>query len=60
MSATLNALIFKHIDAQYALGTELDGREYTDRILNQHTIYFQTYKEVQELKQLLKDSYEHR
>ena len=60
VSATINALIFKQIDAHYPIGKELEGREYSDRIINSHTIYFQTYMEVQELKQLLKDSYEHR
>ena len=60
VSATINALIFKELDATYTIGQDIDIKNSSDKILDSYTLYFQTYQEVQQLKQLLKDSYEHR
>lgn len=60
VSATINALIFKQLEKSYNVGDELNMKEYSEKVIDSYTLYFQTYQEVQQLKQLLKDSYENR
>jgi hypothetical protein len=47
VSATINALIFKELEAKYEIGTCIDSKHYSDKILDSYTLYFQSYQEVQ-------------
>ena len=40
VSATINALIFKHTANKQEIGTLIDSKEYSDKIIDSYTLYF--------------------
>ena len=61
VSATINALIFKKIDKTIEIAEIFDNVNYSDKynIVDIITIPFHNYSEIQQMKKLLVDAYEH-
>ena len=60
VTATINALLFKEIDAMKSVGDIIELKNYDDIILvkDATAIPFKYYSEIQEFKKLLTDAYE--